>query len=134
MDHLETKEAEFGYTPSLPEIYERREHRGLDPITEEMEKFADAHLYALASGKVYSVSQFEALPKEELQNYLPDLVKTASLGTGIIIPSLLGESAARMAEHDAIVIDALMKKHAQAPLNDRRRAAIEINDAVLAAI
>ena len=134
LDHLEAKEAEFGCVPSLTEIYERREHRGLDPITAEMEKMAEAHLHELATGKVYFTNQFGELPEKELNDYLPDLVKEASLGTGSIVPVLLGEAAARLKEEDAIIVDALMAKHAQVPYNDRRKAAIEINDAVLVKI
>ena len=126
---IEHKEAEFGYVPTLQEKYDRAVYREENPVSEDMEKFAEANLHELATGKVYSTFQFEKLAKAaatELRDCLPALVKTASLGTFVPIPEQLGKHAALLREDEACLLDLLMEKHGQVPLNDTRKAAVVI--------
>jgi len=78
VDHLFAKAAEMNYIPSLSERCDLLQIAQRDPLIPEVQKLAEESIHKLASGTHYTTGQFAALPFEEVQELLPDLVKRAS--------------------------------------------------------
>ena len=132
VDHLFEKAAELGYIPMLSEKCDLLQIAGRDPITPEIQKLAEESSHKLASGTHYTTDQFEALPFAEVEELLPDLMKKASLGMGVLQPRLFAKVAETADRNTAMVLDALLRKHGQAPVLDEKELPLEINEAVLA--
>jgi hypothetical protein len=133
-NHLLDKTTKLGHVLSMAERFELNEWAGRDPYTPEVRELAERHLHKLASGNIYRTDQFTALSLTELQEVLPDLAKTASLGMDMIEPRRLGKCATALPEHQAAILDILLTTHGQEPAHSDAGAPIEINDAILAAL
>jgi hypothetical protein len=131
-DYLLKKTAEVGYIPSRSEKYELTEMAGRDPVTPEIEKWAEENIHKLASGNYYRTDQFAALPYEEVNELLPDLLKTASLGMPVLNPDTFAKAASEADESSANVIDWLLEKHGQLPIHTEKGLPIAVNDEILA--
>jgi len=131
-DHLKSAAVKLGHIPSLTEQYRLDKSAGDDPDTPEILAFVESHLHKLASGSVYTTDQFRCLPVREVREYLPDLLKTASLGLNVIEPHRFGKVAETLCESDADVLDALMRLHGEVPVHCEYGVPVEINDQVLA--
>ena len=132
VDHLFEKAAELDYIPALSEKCVLYQIAGRDPITPEVQQLAEESIHKLASGTHYTTDQFEVLPFEEVKELLPDLVKHASFNVPVFQPTLFAKAAEAADENSAVVLDALLRKHGQAPIYDENEVSIEINDAILA--
>lgn len=131
-DYLLKKTAEVGYIPSLTEKYELTELAGQDPITPEIQAWADKNLHKLASGSYYRTDQFASLNYAEVNELLPDLIKTASLGMPVLNPYTFAEAASAADEACADVIDYLLEKQGQYPVHTEKGLPIAISDEILA--
>jgi len=80
------KAAELGYVPSLSEKCLLLQIAERNPITQEVQKLAEASVHKLATGTHYATDQFKVLPFAEVKEVLPDLAKTASLGMFVLHP------------------------------------------------
>jgi len=134
VDHLFEKAAELRYTLSLSEDCLLRQIAERDPVTPELQKLAEANIHKLATGKHYTTDQFEALPFEEVREFLPDLVKQASFEIPALQPNLFADAAKRASIDEAMVLDMLLQKHGQLPICDDSNLPVAISDAILAAL
>jgi len=132
VDHLFEKAAAMNYVPSLSERCALLQLAQRDPFIPEVQKLAEESIHKLASGKNYTTEQFSALPYEEVQRLLPDLVKRASFEMPKIHPRLFAKVAEEADMNTAIVLDALFQKHGQTPLYDESVLPVEVSDAILA--
>ena len=132
VDHLFEKAAEMNYISSLSERCDLLQIAQRDPLIPEVQKLAEESIHKLASGTHYTTEQFAALPFEEVQELLPDLVKRASFEMPRIHPKLLASTAETADVNTAVVLDALLQKHGQMPLYDASSLPVEISDAILA--
>jgi hypothetical protein len=132
VDHLFEKAAEMNYVPSLSERCALLQLAQRDPLISEVQKLAEESVHKLASGTHYTTEQFGALPFEEVQELLPDLVKRASFEMPLLHPRLFAKSAETADANTAVVLDALLQKHGQTPLHDESNLPVEVSDAILA--
>jgi hypothetical protein len=132
--HLQSVSVKIGYIPLLTEKYRLDELSGHDPDTPEVLEFVESHIHKLASGSVYTAEQFRCLPVSAVEEYLPDLLKTASLGMNVMEPHRFGKVAETLCESDADVLDTLMQIHGETPIHSEYGAPVEINDEILAVL
>ena len=131
-EHLQQVAKKLGHVLSMTEQYRLDELSGRDPMTPEIMKQVDARLHKLATGSVYTSNQFLCLPVEAVQEYLPDLMKTASLGMNVMPPQRFGKIAETLGVPEAEVLDTLMGIHGEQPIHSDYGCPLEINDEVLA--
>jgi hypothetical protein len=131
-NYLLDKTAEVGCVPSLSEQYELREMAGRNPMTPELQKFAETNLHRLANGTYYRTDQFASLTYDEVNRCMPDLIKNASLGMPVLNASTFAKAASESSEAHADVIECLLSQHGQYPIHTERGHPVEINDQVLA--
>ena len=131
-DHLLDQAVKLGHVPSLLEKYRLDEIAGRDPETGDVHRFAKKNLHKLANGSVFRTDQFGVLPITEIEEYLPRLLKTASLEMNVVEPHRLGKIAATLPEHEADVLESLMLRYNQDPVFCDRDNPIEISDTDLA--
>jgi len=134
VDQLNNASVKLGCIPSWEEQYHLDEIAGRDPVTPEVQRYVDDNIHKLASGSVYTSDQFRCLSVAEVNEYLPDLMKTASLGFHTLIPERFGKIAESLNESQADLLDAMMQARGQQPIHSDYGCPIEINDAVLAAL
>jgi hypothetical protein len=120
--------------PSLTEQYQLDEIAGRDPMTPEVQQYVEDHIHKLASGSVYTSEQFRRLPVDEVQQYLPELMKTASLGLGILSPQRFGKLAETLSPSQADMLDTLMNHHGERPIHCDYGTPVEVSDEILAGL
>lgn len=133
-DYLGERAEKVGHLPSLVERYRLDELSGRDPLTETVRQFAERNLHKLATGAVYRTDQFAVLPVDRVEECLPDLLRTASLGMNVIAPERIGKVASHLAEPEALVLESLLASYGQEPVHHDRNNPVEINDEILAAL
>jgi hypothetical protein len=133
-DMLLEKSAEVGYILSYSDTYELRKLADKDPVTPEMKKYAESLLHTMPSGRVYSSEQFGAIPYEEAAEYVPDLVKAASLGMPVMHAHRFAKVASQASKREADAVELLLSRRGVKPLYDPNNLAIEVNDEMLAAL
>jgi len=133
-DHLLEQAKKLGHVPSLLEKVQINEAAGRDPVTDEVRQFAEQNLHKLANGSVYRTDQFGCLTPETVREYLPHLLREASLGMNVIEPHRFGKVASLLPEHEATVLDALLGAQGEFPVHREKNLPVEIGDDVLAAL
>jgi hypothetical protein len=128
---LDTTEG-VGYIPSLIEQFDLREMAGRNPMTPELQKFAEQNLHRLANGTYYRTDQFALLDYDEVNEIMPDLMKTASLGMTVLQPDAFAKAASEADEAHADLLEHLLGQHGQHPIHSERGLPVEINDRILA--
>jgi hypothetical protein len=131
-EHLQQAAIKIGHIPSLTEQYQLDEIAGRDPMTPEVQQYVEDHIHKLASGSVYTSGQFRCLSVDEVQEYLPELMKTASLGLGILSPQRFGKVAETLNPSQADMLDTLMSLHGERPIHGDYGVPVDICDEVLA--
>lgn len=132
--YLLQQSVKLGYVPSLSQEFQWNQWSGHDPYTEPLRRYAQENLHKLATGNVYRTDQFANLSLDELQECLPELLKTASLGMNAIQPDRLAKTAAGMSFRQAEVLDAILYSHGQTPVHRTCGLPLAIDDATLAAL
>jgi hypothetical protein len=132
VEHLFTKAAELNYVPLLSEVYTLNQIAGREDVIPEIQKLAEESLHKLATGTHYTTDQFAALPFDEVNQFLPELIKKASFEMPVLHPKLFAQAAESADRNSALVLDALFRKHGQSPVDDDSHLPLEINDAILA--
>jgi hypothetical protein len=133
-DHLLDQAEKLGYIPSLLEKVQINEAAGRDRDTEEVYQLAEQNLHKLANGSLWRTDQFDCLSPETVQEYLPHLLRQASLGMNVIEPHRFGKVASLLPEHEAAVLDALLNAQGEYPVHREQNLPVEINDTVLATL
>jgi hypothetical protein len=131
---LLTKSAEVGYIPSWSELYELRKFAGKNPVTPEMQKYAEEQIHTMPSGNIYTTEQFEAIPYEEAAAYVSDLTKSASLGMPVLHAASFAKAASKASKEEGELVELLLANHGQKPLVCPDDFPIEINDEILASL
>jgi hypothetical protein len=121
-----------GRVLSLLDQFDLREMAGRNPMTPELQKFAEQNLHRLANGTYYRTDQFASLTYDEVNEIMPDLVKTASLGMPVLQPDAFAKAASEADEAHANILEHLLTQHGQYPVHSERGLPVEINDRILA--
>lgn len=133
-NHLLEQAVKVGHVTSLTERFRWNEWSGRDPYTDDVRTLAEKNLHKLATGSVYRTDQFDVLSVEELQELLPDLLKTASLGMNVFQADRIGKTASTLPEHEARILENLLESHGQSPVHSDFGSPVEISDEILATL